>query len=87
MKREGRKSFAGKKNNLGVIISPLAGIALLSVALSLSTTPIFLTITSSFFSGRKKRDLLSTLDPSIASRITPEIMKKIQELQVHMCHA
>jgi hypothetical protein len=45
-------------------------------------SPVYLTLTSSILSGRKKRDLSSMIDPSMADKITPEMMQKIQELQV-----
>jgi len=62
-------------------VSPLAGIAFLAAAAAVAVSPVYLTISSSL-TGRKKRDLLSTLDPSLSQKIPPEMVKKIQELQV-----
>ena len=49
----------------------------------MAISPVYLTLTSSILSGRKKRDLASMIDPSVADKITPEMMQKIQELQVY----
>ena len=49
-------------------VSPLAEIALIN----LSPVP----------AARKKRDLLSMIDPTMADLITPALMKKIHEYEV-----
>ncbi|XP_046463691.1 uncharacterized protein LOC124209641 [Daphnia pulex] len=77
-----RKTFAaGKSSNLAMVVSPLAGIAFVAAAAAVAISPVYLTLTSSILSGRKKRDLSSMIDPSMADKITPEMMQKIQELQ------
>ncbi len=65
-----------------MVVSPLAGIAFVAAAAAVAISPVYLTLTSSILSGRKKRDLSSMIDPSMADKITPEMMQKIQELQV-----
>jgi len=58
---------------LAHIVSPLVEIALIT----LSPIP----------STRKKRHLLSMIDPTMADLITPALMKKIHEYEVHAwCH-
>lgn len=66
------------------MVSPLAGIAFVAAAAAVAISPVYLTLTSSILSGRKKRDLASMIDPSVADKITPEMMQKIQELQVYL---
>lgn len=65
-----------------MVVSPLAGIAFVAAAAAVAISPVYLTLTSSILSGRKKRDLSSMINPSMADKITPEMMQKIQELQV-----
>lgn len=80
-RRLDRKTFAASKNNnLALVVSPLAGIAFVAAAAAVAISPVYLTLSSSLL-GRKKRDL-STIDPTIAQKVTPEMMRKIQELQV-----
>ena len=62
----------------------MAGIAFVAAAAAVAISPVYLTLTSSILSGRKKRDLASMIDPSVADKITPEMMQKIQELQVYL---
>lgn len=78
-----RKTFTsgyGRSNPLALLVAPLAGIAFITAAAALAVSPAYLTISSSL-TGRKKRDLLSMVDPQMADQITPELMQKIQELQ------
>ena len=67
-----------------MVVSPLAGIAFVAAAAAVAISPVYLTLSSSLLNGRKKRDLISMLNPSIAEKITPEMMQKIQELQVFL---
>ncbi|KZS14887.1 Uncharacterized protein APZ42_019417 [Daphnia magna] len=77
-----RKTFAaGKSSNLALVVSPLAGIAFVAAAAAVAISPVYLTLSSSLLSGRKKRDLASMMDATMADKITPEMMQKIQELQ------
>jgi hypothetical protein len=65
-----------------MVVSPLAGIAFIAAAAAVSISPAYLKISSSLLTGRKKRDLLAMLDPSLAEKISPEMKQKINELQV-----
>jgi hypothetical protein len=83
-RRADRKTFSGyggRSNPLALLVAPLAGIAFITAAAALAVSPAYLTISSSL-TGRRKRDLLSLVDPQMADQITPELMQKIQELQV-----
>jgi len=64
-------------------VAPLAGIAFITAAAALAINPATLTISASLV-GRKKRDLTTEVDPEVADQITPELMQKVQELQVSM---
>jgi hypothetical protein len=67
----GRKTFtADKSSNLAMVVSPLAGIAFVAAAAVVAISPVYLTLTSSILSCRKKRDLSSMIDPSMADKIT-----------------
>lgn len=72
-------SLGGKSSNLALVVSPLAGISFIAVAAAVAISPVYLTLSSSLF-GRKRRDVAA--DPALAENITPEMMQKIQELQV-----
>ena len=70
-------SLGGKSSNLALVVSPLAGISFIAVAAAVAISPVYLTLGSSVF-GRKRRDV----NPALAENVTPEMMQKIQELQV-----
>lgn len=74
--------MSGKTSNLAMVVSPLAGIAFVAAAAAVAINPVYLTLSSSLLTGRKRRDLTSMINPSMADKVTPEMMRKIQELQV-----
>ena len=79
-----RKTFASvsKTGNLAMVVTPLAGIAFIAAAAAVAISPVYLTLSSSLLGRRKKRDLLSMIDPSLSQHLTPDMVKKVQELQV-----